>query len=102
MVDPVNHRMERGSSGLTQRYQTCDEAFCPLNLLFIHGMVKPSQNNSSTSKAPGIPASAQIIIVMIFMGTVSPRNFAKARTMRPSIELTTTYLIVLTRFITAI
>jgi hypothetical protein len=63
-------------------------------------MVKPSTNKSSTSKAPGIPASAQIITVMRFMGTANPRNFAKARMMRPNIELTTRYLIVLPRLIT--
>lgn len=53
------------------------------------GMTMPSQYNSITSKAPGIPASAQISTVIQFMGTGSPRNFAKARTMSPNIEFTT-------------
>ena len=53
------------------------------------GMTMPSQYNSITSKAPGIPANAQISTVIQFMGTGSPRNFAKARTMRPNIEFTT-------------
>jgi hypothetical protein len=35
------------------------------------------------------------------MGTGSPRNFAKARTMSPNIEFTTKYRIVLPRSITA-
>jgi hypothetical protein len=91
---------KEASTGINPEIPECDEAFCPLNLLFIHGMVKPSTNKSSTSKAPGIPASAQIITVMRFMGTASPRNFAKARMMRPNIELTTRYLIVLPGLIT--
>ena len=65
------------------------------------GITRPSQYNSITSKAPGIPASAQIRTVIQFMGTGSPRNFANARTIRPNIELTTRYRIVLPRSITA-
>jgi len=65
------------------------------------GMTMPSQYNSITSTAPGIPASAQISTVIQFMGTGSPRNFAKARTMSPNIEFTTKYRIVLPRSITA-
>lgn len=43
------------------------------------------------SKAPGMPANAQISKVTRFIGTGTPKKFAKTRTMMPSIELTAKY-----------